>query len=267
MLYFADTLQTYYRIFYTSLSSILKENKIDFDIISSTKDVWLKDFMPVKSFNNFVWFNYLPTYLRAKKYCHLITPKTDIHFKTNYNIIQSDLIIDGGNCLIYKNQAILTNRIYSDNKHLTKEEINNKLIVLLKLNKLLILPSVPNDFTGHIDGLARWLDDRTILLSNPVKEKDYYTKNLLSKLKNEKINVEIIENNTHLNSSYSSAKGCYVNYIELDKKILFPIFNVKSDEISFNRIQSLFPTKSIICINSNAIAKDGGLLHCISWQD
>ena len=267
MLYFADSLKLLYPKFHNSLIAILSENEIEFDIIPKTKDVWLRDFMPVKAKSNFVWFTYNPIYLKPKKYHHLITSRTDITLAKTYNITQSDLIIDGGNCLIYKGQSLLTDRIYIDNKHLSDKEINRRLIETLKLERVIILPSVPNDFTGHIDGLARWLDEKTILLSNPENEKEYYKSKLYSGLKKQQLNYVFIENKTNLNSDYISAKGCYTNYIELENEILFPVFNIKSDQKAMNQIQLLFPSKKLVPIYSNAIAKNGGLLHCISWQD
>lgn len=267
MLYLANTLKIFYPKFHNYLIGILKENKIEFNIIPNTKDVWLRDFMPIKINNNFIWFTYNPIYLRPKKYHHLTTEKSAISFKKPYNITHSDLIIDGGNCLIFKKQAMLTDRIYKDNKFLSNKDINKKLIELLQLEKLIILPAVPNDFTGHIDGLVRWLDEKTILLSNPENEKEYYKSKLFSGLKKQQLNYVFIENKTNLNSDYISAKGCYTNYIELENEILFPVFNIKSDQKAMNQIQLLFPSKKLVPIYSNAIAKNGGLLHCISWQD
>lgn len=64
-----------------------------------------------------------------------------------------------------------------------------------------------------------------------------------------------------------AAMGCYVNYLELDKLILFPIFEVEGnkDAEALAVITDAFPSKQIVPVNINEIVIEGGLMNCITW--
>jgi agmatine deiminase len=65
-----------------------------------------------------------------------------------------------------------------------------------------------------------------------------------------------------------SALGIYVNYLEIDNLIIFPIFQIpgNKDQQALNTITNAFPNKIIEPININEIGLKGGLMNCISWN-
>ena len=65
-----------------------------------------------------------------------------------------------------------------------------------------------------------------------------------------------------------SAIGCYMNYLEVDDVIVFPIFEVagNKDKEAVDLITELYPDKTIELININSIARAGGLMNCITWN-
>lgn len=62
------------------------------------------------------------------------------------------------------------------------------------------------------------------------------------------------------------ANGVYINFLQMKGKIFFPVFGLKEDEEAIKLISSYFPKSKIYPIDSNEIAKDGGVLNCISWN-
>jgi agmatine/peptidylarginine deiminase len=53
-----------------------------------------------------------------------------------------------------------------------KQQLIQQLKNLFKVDQLIIIPKDPNDFTGHADGMVRFVDDKTVLVnkySNQVK--------------------------------------------------------------------------------------------------
>ncbi len=73
--------------------------------------------------------------------------------------------------------------------------------------------------------------------------------------------VEVNEKNS--NGDYT-AKGVYINFAQIGNKILLPQFGFKEDETAFKILQQHFDT--IIPVNSNEIALNGGVLNCITWS-
>lgn len=62
------------------------------------------------------------------------------------------------------------------------------------------------------------------------------------------------------------ATGEYINYLEMKKGIILPAYNIKEDEAVFKLFTELFPQQSINMVNSTDLAKNGGVLNCISWN-
>jgi len=63
-----------------------------------------------------------------------------------------------------------------------------------------------------------------------------------------------------------SAVGIYVNYLEIDKLIIFPIFEEnETDAEALAVMKTLFKDREIVPIQINDIAREGGLMNCISW--
>ena len=69
----------------------------------------------------------------------------------------------------------------------------------------------------------------------------------------------------YFDSAGISAVGSYLNFLETDKHIFLPVFSDAQDETAVKRATEIFE-KKIVAVNINGIAKDGGILNCISWE-
>ena len=69
----------------------------------------------------------------------------------------------------------------------------------------------------------------------------------------------------YFDSAGISAVGSYLNFLETDKHIFLPIFGSVQDETAVKSAKEIFE-KKIVAVNINGIAKDGGVLNCISWE-
>ena len=66
-------------------------------------------------------------------------------------------------------------------------------------------------------------------------------------------------------SPKDSAVGCYLNFLETETCIFLPVFNVAMDEEAVAQAQDIF-SKPVVPVCINEIAKQGGVLNCISWE-
>lgn len=137
--------------------------------------------------------------------------------------------------------------------------------------------SKSEDMTGHIDGMMRFVNENT-LIGNSLEGNYQYIKDDVQRLKRDYgldyIELPYFEDlyNNDMNVPVAkriSARGIYVNYLEIGQIILFPIFQMdgfkQHDENALKIISETFPNKRIIPININDITKEGGLMNCISW--
>ena len=69
----------------------------------------------------------------------------------------------------------------------------------------------------------------------------------------------------YFDSAGISAVGSYLNFLETEKHIFLPIFGSVQDETAVKSAKEIFE-KKIVAVNINGIAKDGGVLNCISWE-
>ena len=62
-----------------------------------------------------------------------------------------------------------------------------------------------------------------------------------------------------------SAEGCYMNFVDIEDCIFFPVFNHTLDQKALALIEQIFPHHRIFPILMNEIAIHGGVLNCITW--
>ena len=115
--------------------------------------------------------------------------------------------------------------------------------------------------TGHADGMVRFVSENTVLC-NDIPSKRGLEPKIKRVLK--KRNIRVIDF-PYFSSQGNSAIGCYLNFLETEQNVFLPIFGAPLDKRAISAAEQVFP-KPIVPISINAIAKDGGVLNCISWE-
>lgn len=258
------------------LQNIYPDHNFKFIVISSIRDIWIRDWAPIMIMNNSKKYaikaNYKPYYLTKRE----SNPdnQAGLFLADEYNIDSINLIWDGGN--FTHNDAgigIITNRIVGDNEHYSLEEISKVIKKSLGLNKLIFVPVEPGDETGHVDGMVRFISSNIIAVSRYPKkfeEENEFLDKIVEIVKNELgKNFKIIRiSNRAIDEESSegipSAVGNHMNFLILGEKVLIPIYS-KADTIHIEELKEYFEPDNIITIDCNLLAKKGGVLNCITW--
>lgn len=269
--YMSEILKKKYPDTCNRLISILEKHKVKYSFLKATKDIWCRDYMPVQTpSGKLIQFTYDPSYLRDNKEWE--DSRSDVKEVCRMNDIDaetSDINLDGGNVLICDRRAILSDRIYSENPDIPRDELRRKLAKLLEC-EIIVIPSLNKtvDFTGHADGMVRFVNrDKVLGIKYDDKYKKDWWKNTQKILENNNISfVEIpfFEDESDPENP-ESAIGVYVNYLEVNDLIVLPVFDRDEDNQVESILQEQFPNKTIEKINYNEIAKKGGLLNCTTW--
>lgn len=266
MLYFSSLLKTNhsYSLSTKNLFSALSEIGEKSTLFDGAKDIWARDYMPVKTKSGkYVSFRYEPSYLDG-------SPELRTDFRRdivpNFNIkklVYSDINLDGGNAVFppSKEAVVISDRVFSENLKYSSAELVQELEKLLEA-RVIIIPSLRLDMTGHADGMVRFADENTVVTNAPLSPYGFETK-VKKSLQNYGFNVIDFP---YFDSKGDSAVGCYLNFLETEQAIFLPVFDVETDNIALDTAKSLFD-KTIIPVNINEIAIKGGLLNCISWED
>ena len=150
----------------------------------------------------------------------------------------------------------------------TRNELIDELGKLLECEIIIIkaLYSACEDFTGHADGMVRFVNKSTILgnrLSDDYKYIQDDRRKIIKKYNLKYIDVPFFS--TKDSKHRDSAIGIYVNYLEVNNLIVVPVFGREEDKEAVDIIQKAFPDKVIETINYNEVAIEGGLLNCTTW--
>lgn len=266
MLYFSSLLKTdlKYSSSAKNLFPILSNCGEKFTLFDGAKDIWARDYMPVKTKSGkYVSFRYEPSYLDG-------SPELRTDFRREIapnfaikNLVYSEINLDGGNAVFSpsKETGVISDRVFTENLKYSSAELVQELEKLLEA-RVIIIPSLRLDMTGHADGMVRFADENTVVTNAPLSPYGFETK-VKKSLQNYGFNVIDFP---YFDSKGDSAVGCYLNFLETEQAIFLPVFNVETDNIALATAKSIFE-KPIIPVNINEIAIKGGLLNCISWED
>lgn len=254
-------------LFRTRYESIYKEllQHIEMGELQNTNDIWARDFMPIKSTSGkWILFRYFPQYLKDPRQHHLISDNQRVcdHLALEYQY--SELILDGGSVVYCGTTYFVSERVLTDNHKWTRAAIEQELKTLFETDNVYLLPPAPDDFTGHLDGVIAFVDENTLLLSD---FQDDYGQTIAAILNSLDKTVHLLPYNPYQNRTLQSAKGVYINYVKSGKHILLPVFKLPEDEKAIDILTTSFPNHNIIPIYCNTLATQGGLLHCISWEE
>lgn len=267
VVYFSELLQERYSETCNQLITILDKHKVPHKFLKATKDIWCKDYMPVQTVSGkLVQFRYDPSYLKEN-----INSRSDVKEVCKANNIQpvfSNINLDGGNVLICAGRAIISDRVFDENPEYTnKEELIAEIERLLEAT-IIIIPTQNGDFTGHADGMVRFVN-QNIILGNDRKEEFKYWTEKINKVVNEYgieyLDIPFFEYKDKMHPD--NAIGIYVNYLEVSDLIIIPVFEVpgNKDTEAIERFKHIFPDRKIETINYNEIGLEGGLLNCTTW--
>ena len=265
MLYFSALLFSshQYQGSVSRLYSALNTTKTAYQLLDHTKDIWLRDFMPVKTgAGRYVSFRYEPSYL--DKDAELRTDfRQDIAPHLSLPVAYSDINLDGGNVLFSpsRQRAILSDRVFAENPNRDRVDLIGALESLLEA-EVIIIPSLPSDMTGHADGMVRFLDENTIL-GNRMEYRYGLEQRIKSTLQS--YGLTVLDFPYHPAKGSIDATGSYLNYLETKNHLFLPVFGIETDQEAIDKASELF-RKPIVPVNIAEIAKDGGCLNCISWE-
>lgn len=264
-LYLSDLLNSKFPNFCKHFTDVLATEKIIPVFLENTKDIWCRDFMPIQVNDDIiVQFVYDPDYLM--EYPNLRSKPDKICKAIGIKTVPSKMIVDGGNVVHTKDKVIMCDKVFHENKKIPENELIKQLKEDFQVDNIYFIPWDSKDFTGHADGIVRFIDDDTVLINDYTKDNREYEISLRMALYNAGLKWEELPYNPPFDSTFVSARGLYLNYLQMGQVIIMPTFNSTFDDKAFKKLQEVFKGKTIKTVESTEIAREGGVLNCISWN-
>ncbi len=254
------------------LTAILEKHNVKYSFLKGTKDIWCRDYMPIQTDSGkLIQFRYDPSYLKGQKEWE--DSRSDVRKvcrENGFEPIFSTINLDGGNVLLCSGRAIVSDRIFSENpEYIDKNQLIKELSDLLEA-EIIVIPAQKSDYTGHADGMVRFVNHDTILGNNRSEEYKYWSNGMEKVLKDKKLKyIDVPFFYGYKDSKHpENAIGIYVNYLEVGNLIVLPVFEVEGnrDAEAIEIFKRVFPNKIIETINYNEVALEGGVLNCSTWN-
>lgn len=196
--------------------------------------------------------------------------------RMNSLVAEGGALESNGNGTILSTRECLLNR--NRNPGLTEVEVEAALAEVLGCRKVLWLDrGLAGDHTdGHVDNLARFVSETTVLCMAPREKSDPNalvlgeTKAALRQARTADgcaLEVCCIPSPGSIEGPQGPMAASYCNFLIANECVVVPTFGVPSDEEALRTIAECFPSRRIVPLDAYALLTGGGTVHCISLQE
>lgn len=191
---------------------------------------------------------------------------------------EPNLVLEGGSIdvngsgLLLTTEECLLSPVQARNPGLSREAIETAMFDYLGVDKVLWLKNgiAGDDTHGHVDDLARFVDDHTILIAvedDPAEVNfDPLHENLETLRGINGIKVQTLPMPEPVYFDGQRLPASYANFYIANRLVLVPVFNDVNDRVALNTIAALFPNREVIGINCLDLVLGLGTLHCMTQQ-
>jgi agmatine deiminase len=263
--YFSDLLPARHPALWSQLLAILGESGVGHCLVEGTRDIWVRDFMPVQvADNDFVLFRYEPDYLCGHE--DLVTPDEVRRAVTPTALRTSDINLDGGNVVAAGGRVILTDKLYRENPGHTRPGLREELAGVLRA-ECIIISGEPGDEIGHADGVVRFIDEGTVVLNDYREVDPGYGGRVETVLRRHHLAFERLPYflTEEEDKGIPSAVGNYANFLRVGSLVVVPAYGVPEDDLACRTLERLLPGARVVPLRCEGLAREGGVLNCVSW--
>ena len=258
--FFSDLLPKKCPTLYQSLDTILTDNSIDHRLLTNTRDIWCRDYMPIQTGEKrFVFYKYNPDYLQTKYYQRTITDVKGIGSIDSLclgDAVDLDLVVDGGNVVRCGNKIVMTEKVFFENKDKPRKEVQRMLEEAF-LCDVVFLPWDRNEFMGHSDGIIHYLGDNRVMMTN-YADFDIAMARKFTRLLEKHFEVVRLSYNTKRKHKHSWA---YINFLQVGRMVLVPQLGIPEDGQALQQISEAMPRCKVIGVPAMEAVRNGGALN------
>jgi agmatine deiminase len=255
----------------------------------STVDVWMRDYGPTfvlrqtaeapLALNDWVfngWGGKYKTYERDDGVAPAIAQILRLPVFSHPIVLEGGSIeVNGaGTCLTTEQCLLNKNR----NPDLNRTDIERFLQSALGIAHVIWLGDgiVGDDTDGHIDDIARFTDEATVvcMVEENHKDRNYRAlKDNVERLKEardatgRKLNVVTIPSPQPIFYQGERLPASYANFYIANETVLVPIFNDANDQRTLGVLQELFPRRRVLGLDCTDVVAGLGAIHCITQQE
>ena len=198
----------------------------------------------------------------------------------NLPVFYPRMILEGGSIEVNGSGALLTSEGCLLNKNrnpnLSREQIEERLRDYIGVKEILWLGlgTEGDDTDGHIDNLARFVNDHTVLA---IVEKDAASPNYeplqdnLRRLRKMTVSgrkLDVVELPTvrRMVREDLVLPASYANFYIANTIVLVPTYGEPNDDVALGILREHFPTRKVVGIDCQELIWGLGAFHCLTQQ-
>ncbi len=263
--FFSDLLPKRCPLLFQSITEALKENDIAFGLLTKTKDIWCRDYMPVRiTEDRYVFYRYNPDYLQSPYYRRTITKLESVDIINTIpwqKCTILDLVVDGGNVVRCGDKVVMTEKVFVENSDKSRVDVVHKLEEAFRC-EVVFLPWDRKEILGHSDGIIHYIDGNRVLMTNYYDFSPYFYRRFRKALDT---HFEVTPLRFDVKCKHSRS-WAYINFLKLDGLVLVPQLGIPEDEQALQQIAAAIPESKVVGIPSIEAVRRGGALNCITWD-
>jgi agmatine deiminase len=262
-------------------------SKIEF-FMHPTNDAWCRDHGPAFLINEkekkkaIVDWNYNAWGGKYPPYDLDDVIPTLIGKQYNLEVFYPGIIMEGGSVEFNGAGSVMTSTACLLNKnrnpHLTQEQIEEYLCNYYGVEQVLWVNEgiVGDDTDGHIDDTVRFTNEDTVITVLEENKNDENYELLQHNLKQLKqmrllngkqLNIVELPMPDELMYNDQRLPCSYANFYIANHAVIIPTFRCSKDDKALQIIQSCFPYRNVVGIDSTEIIWGLGSFHCLSQQE
>ncbi|MGV6943994.1 agmatine deiminase family protein [Sphingobacterium kyonggiense] len=207
---------------------------------------------------------------------------TRIAKEFNLKLFTPPIVMEGGSVEFNGKGTVLTTTacLLNENRnpHLTKEQIEQYLLDYYGQDQVLWLGDgiIGDDTDGHIDDITRFVAEDTVLTvieedpndeNHPILQENLETLKSMRLLDGRPLKIVELPMPKPVIYEDQQLPASYANFYIANKTVIVPVFNDANDDRALAIIQSCFPDRKVIGIDSVDIIWGLGSFHCLSQQE
>src|SRR5438046_2646320 len=247
----------------------------------ATEDSWIRDYGPtfvtntesrqlamVKWIFN-AWGNKYDDLLGDNRIPH------QMNLTVHLPMFEPGIVLEGGSIEVNGAGTVLTTEQCLLNKNrnpqLTREEIENYLTDYLNVSRVVWLKEgiVGDDTDGHIDDIARFVDEQTVICAfedDPSDENYKLLKENHDLLQHQGFRVVTIPMPGFVGDRQGRLPASYANFYIGNGAVVVPQFGHTNDQRALDILRKCFPNHEVAGVHATAMVYGLGTIHCCSQQ-
>jgi len=191
---------------------------------------------------------------------------------------QSGIVLEGGSIdvngaglLITTEECLLSDKVQVRNPGLGRAELERYFADYLGTGQTIWLKNgiAGDDTHGHIDDIARFVDQSTVVAVTEEDESEANHQPLCENLKlleDTGLRVVTLPMPKPVYFDGQRLPASYANFYIANELVLVPTFNDPMDRVALNVLASLFPSREVVGIFCGDLVLGLGTLHCMTMQ-